>query len=377
MSFEFTIVILAGVAIAWANGSNDVSKGIATLVGAGVTNYRRALQWGTVFTAAGAITGAFVAHAMVATFGGKLLTVYATPDMAAALATIGGAAAWVLLATRTGLPVSTTHAIVGSLLGVTIMAFGVAGVAWNILIWKVALPLLLSPLAALAATMAFRRAWDYWQAASLSKKDCICVTLAPGAPVLQGSGMVAADCRPSLVISTCAIHGDQPAATNILVSVDRLHWLSAGLTSFARGMNDAPKLAGLMLGAAALSGGVAAIPTQTAFLVVAAAMTAGGLMAGHRVTRLLAEDVTRMGHREGFMANLVTSLLVSAGATLGMPMSTTHVSASALIGVGASGGRGDLHMGTVKKLLAAWVITLPGAALLGIALFWLGRLTLL
>ncbi len=105
-------------------------------------------------------------------------------------------------------------------------------------------------------------------------------------------------------------------------------------------------------------------------------MTVGGLMAGHRVTRVLSEEVTVMGHREGFIANLVTSVLVSSGATFGLPMSTTHVSASALIGVGASGSRGDLHLGTVKKLLAAWVITLPGAAVLGIGLFWLGKLTL-
>ncbi|PCJ44428.1 MAG: hypothetical protein COA81_02190 [Alphaproteobacteria bacterium] len=108
-----------------------------------------------------------------------------------------------------------------------------------------------------------------------------------------------------------------------------------------RGMNDAPKL--------------------------------GGLMAGLRVTRMLAEKVTVMNHHEGFTANIVTSMLVSSGAIFGLPMSTTHVSASALIGVGVSGKKGNLHMGAVKVMLAAWVITLPGAAAFGIILFWLGR----
>jgi len=80
-----------------------------------------------------------------------------------------------------------------------------------------------------------------------------------------------------------------------------------------------------------------------------------------------------MNHHEGFTANIVTSMLVSSGAIFGLPMSTTHVSASALIGVGVSGEKGNLHMGAVKVMLAAWVITLPGAAAFGIILFWLGR----
>lgn len=366
---ELIIVIVAGLAISWANGSNDVSKGIATLVGAGVTSYRTAIYWGTFFTAVGAITGAFFAHAMVATFGGKLLTAAASPDMAAALAIIGGAAGWVLLATRTGMPVSTTHAIVGSLLGVAIMAFGMEGVAWPVLIWKVALPLLLSPLAALAATMLLRRIWDMWKARGQAVDDCICVTVEPQLAFAQTNFS-----SPSAVtVSTCDTQTAAIAQTNALITVDKLHWLSAGLTSFARGMNDAPKLAGLMIGAAMLSG-TAELANQTAFFVVAVAMTAGGLMAGLRVTKMLAERVTVMNHHEGFTANIVTSMLVSSGAIFGMPMSTTHVSASALIGIGAAGKKGNLHMGAVKTMLAAWVITLPGAAAFGIGLFWLAKL---
>lgn len=372
MTVEVMIVIVAGIAIAWANGSNDVSKGIATLVGAGVTSYRTAIYWGTFFTAVGAITGAFLAHALVATFGGALLTAAANPDMTAALAIIGGAAGWVLLATRTALPVSTTHAIVGSLLGVAIMAFGMEGVAWTILIWKVALPLLLSPLAALAATMLLRRLWDGWKVRGQAADDCICVTVEPQLAFAQ-TAFATGPSQTGLTVSTCDTHTAAIAQTDALITVDKLHWLSAGLTSFARGMNDAPKLAGLMMGAAMLSGS-AELASQTAFFVVAIAMTAGGLMAGLRVTKMLAERVTVMNHHEGFTANIVTSMLVSFGAIFGLPMSTTHVSASALIGIGVSGKKGNLHMGAVKTMLAAWVITLPGAAAFGIVLFWAGKL---
>ncbi|PCI33064.1 MAG: phosphate permease [Alphaproteobacteria bacterium] len=371
MSFEMMIILGAGLAIAWANGSNDVSKGIATLVGAGVTNYRTAIQWGTFFTALGALTGAFLAHAMVATFGGKLLTSAASPDLGAALAIIGGAAGWVLLATRTGLPVSTTHAIVGSLLGVALMAFGTAGVAWSILIWKVALPLLLSPLAALAATMLLRGAWDRWQTSRKAADDCLCLTVEPQVALVQNA-LIAGPHQTTLTLSSCDTQTATLDQTHALITVDKLHWISAGLTSFARGMNDAPKLAGLMIGAALLSG-TAELANQTAFIVVALAMTAGGLMAGLRVTKMLAEKVTVMNHHEGFTANIVTSMLVSSGAIFGLPMSTTHVSASALIGVGVSGTRGNLHWGAVRTMLAAWVITLPGAAAFGIMLYGIGK----
>ena len=372
MSPEFMIIIAAGIAIAWANGSNDVSKGIATLVGAGVTSYRTALHWGTFFTAAGAMTGALFASAMVDTFGGKLLTAAATPDLSAALATIGGAAGWVLLATRTGLPVSTTHAIVGALLGVALMAFGAAGVAWTTLIWKVALPLLLSPLVALAATMGLRRGWDKWRSSRARAADCICLTATPRVVFAQPSGRGISEFSPDVTFGTCEAESLPGSRVRALVTVDMLHWLSAGLTSFARGMNDAPKLAGLMLAAMLLSGD-GELASRTAFLVVAAAMTLGGLMAGLRVTRLLAEKITVMNHHEGFTANIVTSMLVSTGAVFGLPMSTTHVSTSALIGVGASGRFGDLRMDVVKKLLAAWVITLPGAAIIGIGLYGVGQ----
>jgi PiT family inorganic phosphate transporter len=193
----------------------------------------------------------------------------------------------------------------------------------------------------------------------------------PQVAVAQNA-FISGEAQAVVTMSVCDTQTAEIAGDHALITVDRLHWFSAGLTSFARGMNDAPKLAGLMIGAAVLSGGTA-LPNLTAFLVVALAMTAGGLMAGVRVTRMLAEKVTVMNHHEGFTANIVTSMLVSSGAIFGLPMSTTHVSASALIGVGATVAKGKIHMGAVKTLLAAWIITLPGAGLIGIALYGLGK----
>jgi len=202
------------------------------------------------------------------------------------------------------------------------------------------------------------------------------VALAPGAFAPGGlapGAFAMTENQSGLSLSTCDTENAEVAGSVALVTIDRLHWLSAGLTSFARGMNDAPKLAGLVIAATLLSGSTT-LSGLSAFVIIAVAMTFGGYMAGLRVTKMLAEKVTVMNHHEGFTANLVTSMLVSSGAIFGLPMSTTHVSASALIGIGASGESGNLHMGTVKTMLAAWVITLPGAAIFGMLLFWMGRL---
>jgi PiT family inorganic phosphate transporter len=149
----------------------------------------------------------------------------------------------------------------------------------------------------------------------------------------------------------------------VRVTVDQLHWISSGATSFARGLNDGPKIAALVLGALALSGG-ASPDTSLVFAVITAGMAAGSLAGGRRVTRVLAEKVTPMDHREGFTANLATAALVTVGAIGGLPMSTTHVSSSAIVGVGWMRGGGALNRGTLRDLLLAWLVTAPVAALL-------------
>src|SRR6266568_5737095 len=143
--FIIGMVLLAG--LAFANGSNDVSKGIATLAGSGVTDYRRAILWGTIWTVLGGILAAFISSAMVKTFSGILANVEGTvqhsPTLAIAVMT--GAMGWVLFASKTGLPVSTTHAIVGGLCGVGLATAGSNGIQWGTLLHKVVIPLGLSP----------------------------------------------------------------------------------------------------------------------------------------------------------------------------------------------------------------------------------------
>ena len=171
------VILGAGFAIAAANGANDVSKGIATLVGSGVTDYRRAIRWGTLWTGLGAIAGAAVAQSMMKTFGQGLVSPQVTPSLDAALATVAGAAAWIVLATRLSLPVSTTHAIVGSLIGAGLTAYGFGGLAWEALAGKVVLPLLLSPVLAWTVTTLIARLRPTAAPAFSADADCLCANL--------------------------------------------------------------------------------------------------------------------------------------------------------------------------------------------------------
>lgn len=373
MTAHALLVVAVGAFLAYANGANDVSKGIATLVGSGVSDYRRAIAWGTVWTAVGGVLGAVFGGAMLATFGNGLLAPGTTPTFAAALAALIGAATWVLLATRTGLPVSTTHALVGSLVGVVATAYGVDAVRWSALGGKVFLPLLLSPLASFVLTgLALRTCQGRRGAAGAA--DCLCAGVEPTIVVVPASAAASVALVPGTVnlrITTgateaCAV--SQPTALRL--TLDHLHWLSSGMTSLARGMNDAPKMVALALAASTLApqGTLSPMPL---FALVTVGMVVGSLRAGRRVTHVLAEKITTMDHQEGFAANLVTAGLVTTGAIYGLPMSTTHVSSGGIVGSGLE--RGALNRKTLRDIALAWIVTLPAAALLGTAGYALAK----
>jgi len=370
MTVELVLVALAGALVAYFNGANDVSKGIATLVGSGLTNYRRAILWGTVCTGLGALSGTMLANAMVQTFGKGLLAAGTVPTFAAALGTILGASAWVAIATRTGMPVSTTHSIVGSLAGVGAVAYGLQGFKWSTLLGKIALPLVLSPILALALTLVAIWVIRFFQRRFAIEADCACATFeSQSVPIAisMGGSASAGLSIPSFAVKVareeeCA--ADQRAFLGI--SARHLHWFTSGATSFARGMNDAPKMVALVLAAATLHGNEHI--RLAGFALVALGMVAGSWLAGGRVTAVLAERITPMDHWEGFLANAITAALVMPGAALGLPMSTTHVASGSIMGIGLR-NKAQTNWRTVREMVLAWVVTLPVAGLLGVLMY--------
>jgi PiT family inorganic phosphate transporter len=141
--------------------------------------------------------------------------------------------------------------------------------------------------------------------------------------------------------------------------LDSAHYASAGAVSFARGLNDTPKIAALLLVGNLLAPGLALIS-------VGLVMATGGLISARRVARTMSHEVTTMSPGQGFTANALTSLLVIGASALGLPVSTTHVSCGALFGIGTV--TRQAHWRTIRHILLAWVVTLPMAAALG-ALF--------
>ena len=148
------------------------------------------------------------------------------------------------------------------------------------------------------------------------------------------------------------------------VILDRLHYLSAGIVSFARGLNDTPKIAALLLVAPFLTSvfGVALVGVSIAL---------GGLFSARRVAETMSRKITPMNHGQGFTGNLMTGLIVIGASNFGLPVSTTHVSCGTLFGIGAV--TRQAQWGTIGKILAAWVTTLPLAAALGASAFWVIR----
>lgn len=366
------IIVLAGL-LAYSNGANDISKGVATLVGSGVTSYRRAILWGTAWTALGAIVAAAVGGAMLATFRTGLLAPGVTPSLSAAMAAVAGAVAWILIATRARLPVSTTHALVGSVVGAGLAAYGMTGIAWSGLATKVALPLAVSPVAAVVLVRLTTRGLARALGAPPASADCVCVGAAGASDAnLQWmpSGSAALSAVPALTFTVArgeaaACREAQPAALRL--TGDHLHWLSSGAVSFARGLNDAPKIAAFALAAMVLAPGAAPLNAAWLFALITAGIVAGSVIAGRGVTRVLAEGITPLHHRDGLAANLVTAVLVTTGSMWGLPMSTTHVSSGSIMGVGAE--RGAVNWSTVRGIVLAWIVTLPAAAILGIAAY--------
>ncbi len=297
-----------------------MGKSVATIVEtSGGRSIRRALVWGGVFSAMGSVTAVLVAQQLLAVFTGTLLT--PTPADTFVLAALGGTAVWVLGATLLRFPVSLTHAIVGAILFEAVYLFGFSHLAWTTITLRVLLPLAGGPFAALLLTYLLHRLH----------------------PKPQPEGQVVK--QPGRLLGVA-------------------HWGSAAATAFARGINDAPKMVAL---------GVILLPVslQTRqwipYAFVGGAVFLGSIVWGHWVTQTLVGRFIPLSHDRRVTAGVASAALVSVGALLGAPLSTTHMTAGATAGIG--GARREHLQSTFYSFLLAWFVTLPAAGLLSIGAF--------
>ena len=358
------LLFLAVGALAFANGANDNFKGVATLWGAGRTTYAKALAWATAFTLSGALVAIWAAQGLVAKFNGsKFLASEIYTQAPFLIAVAAGAGATVLLAARLGLPISTTHALTGALLGAGVTAAGLTNVEFAALGTGVALPLLVSPIAALLLTATIYPLYRRLMGPA-PPLDCVCVdTTKMVAAVPQGS--MAASVVLSAAEWKVANRADCETGAEAVrfQPADALHWLSGAGISFARGLNDTPKIAALLL---------VTLPAATFanYAWIALAMAVGGVLGAARIAQTMSKRITPMATGEAVTANLIAAGLVTAASFWALPVSTTHVTSGGIFGIGLL-RRHEADWGCVRDILLSWVATLPLGAGLAAGLYWL------
>jgi inorganic phosphate transporter, PiT family len=335
------IVLLAALVFTYINGFHDTANAIATVVSTKVLTPRLAVAWASLWNLIGALAGTAVAK----TIGTGLVDTNAV-TMTVILGALLAAIIWGLLTWWVGLPSSSSQALVGGLCGATLAGSGGnwAVLRWSTGLWpKVVLPMLLSPVAGFVGGLV------------LMTIIMICFSRA----------------RPRTV---SVIFGKAQVA-------------SAGFMGFSHGSNDAQKTMGIItltLFRATHDGLFNTLPSWANFLripqfnavptwivltcaVTMAAGTAGG---GMRIIKTMGHKLVKLAPVQGFAAETSAACVICAASAIGVPVSTTHVISTSIMGVGASKRLSAVKWGVVERIVWAWVLTLPITALLGASIVW-------
>jgi PiT family inorganic phosphate transporter len=318
------LIIVIGLAIAfdYINGFHDTANSIATSVATRALRPSHAILMAAAFN----FIGAFAGTAVAKTIGAGLVD-EATTTQAVVGAALIGAIAWNLITWRLGIPSSSSHALIGGLLGATVIAAGTEALNVPGIVNKVLIPLVSSPIIGFLGAFGLMVAlfWIFRNAAR------------------------------------------RPLARRFR----RLQVFSAGFMAFSHGSNDAQKTMGIIT-LALFSAGV--IPTNDVpwevIVISATAISLGTAAGGWRIMKTMGHKVVELEPIHGFAAETTAATVIFGAAHFGMPVSTTHVISSAIMGVGTSKGSRGVKWGVARTIMIAWVVTIPAAASMG-ALAWL------
>jgi len=331
MTLPLPLPILAIVGLAllfdFTNGFHDAANSIATVVSTRVLSPRVAVVWAAFFNfVAFAVFGVHVAKTIAK---GVVDPAVVTP--AIVFAALAGALAWNMLTWWLGLPTSSSHALIGGFVGAAMSAAGPQVVIASG-ISKVALFIVLSPVLGLVL------------------------------------GFLA------MLIVMWTFRRSSPHGVDRLFR--RLQLFSAASFSLGHGANDAQKTAGiiaaLLYSTHALTGEFH-VPTWV-ILASYAAMGMGTLMGGWRIVRTMGMNITKLQPVGGFCAETAGSLSLFIASALGIPVSTTHTITGAIVGVGATRRLSAVKWGVAGRIVWAWILTMPAAALIGMLVWWAIRI---
>src|SRR4051794_1967796 len=322
VTLSLVIIVALAIAFDYINGFHDTANAIATSVATRALRPQHALLMAAAFN----FIGAFAGTAVAKTIGAGLVDEQTTTQLIVASALIG-AIAWNLLTWWLALPSSSSHALIGGLLGATIAAVGTGAVKWDGVFNKVLVPLVTSPIIGFT-----------------------------GALVLM------------IVLLWIFRNAARKPAEN---GFRRVQVFSAGYMAFAHGSNDAQKTMGIITLALFSAGVIPTVEVPVWVIIISAtAISLGTAIGGWRIMHTMGHRVVELEPVHGFAAESTAATVILGAAPFGMPGSTTHLVSSAIMGVGTSKGVRGVRWGVARRILVAWVLTLPAAGIAG-GLTWI------
>ena len=321
------------------NGFHDASNMIATVVASrAMTPVQAVLVVGTFHFVGPLLGGTAVANTI-----GKFVDVSSLEvvvSLTIILCGLSGAIFWNVLTWWFGIPSSSSHALVGGLIGAVVFASGAQHVVWGFGqllqgeltgVTKVILALIISPLIGFWVGFGLHRLMGF---------------------LLQGA-------RPSMNRN-----------------LRRVQWLTAAGLSFSHGANDAQKSMGIITMVLVLSGYISEFVVPLWVVLSCAVMiTLGTMLGGWRIVRTVGFGIYKVRPLHAVDAQLTSALVIFGASAIGAPVSTTHVVSSSIMGIGASERPKAVRWGKAQEIISTWLITIPGAALAAAVVYWLVHLT--
>jgi len=316
------IVIAVALAFDFTNGFHDSANAIATSISTRALSPRFALGMAAVLN----MFGAFISQNVAKTVGKGIVSLPADSQKVV-LAALAGAIVWNLITWRFGIPSSSSHALIGGLVGATLVAVGTSGVQWSGIWHKVVLPMISSPLI----------------------------------------GLLVAFLLMNLLLLLVFRWSPRPVNRTFRI----LQPFSAGAVALAHGMNDAQKTMGVITLTLITTGHLsesAPIPTWV-ILVSALSIAFGTYVGGWRIIRTLGSKVIHLDPIHGFAAETSSAAVIWTASTLGYPISTTQTITASIMGAGTTGGLSAVKWGVAGNILWAWVLTIPAAGLVAAGVY--------
>jgi len=409
-SYGTIFLILAcifGLFMAWGIGANDVANAMGTSVGSGAITIKQAVLIAAIFEFA----GAFLAGGQVTKtirkgiIDAELLS--ATPELLVygMLASLLAAGIWLLVASKFGWPVSTTHSIVGAIVGFAAVGIGIEAVHWS-KVGTIVMSWVISP--ALAGAV------SYWLFRSVQKlilntehpfesaKRYVpyyvfltgfviaLVTMFKGLKHIGLETTILQNYSMAIIVGLVIMFVSMYYTSKIKIkpeadkdfhfaNVERvfgvLMVVTACAMAFAHGSNDVANAIGpvaAIIGIVQSGGEIAQKSILPIWVLIlgGAGIVAGLLMYGRRVMATVGKNITELTPSRGFAATLAAATTVVIASGTGLPISTTHTLVGAVLGVGLARGIGALNLNVVRTIFLSWIVTLPAGALMSILFFF-------